>query len=123
MIYSSVYSRSTTYFICPQFVYLSHLHLIQLQLDYGQISNKHPILRAVFILGAVEASTYFDASGNDAALIWGPVLIRGNTVVNFYQTLANFYPVFEELVTVLQFWVRLEKGMSRSKLAVQLISF
>ena len=84
MIYSSVYSRSTTYFICPQFVYLSHLHLIQLQLDYGQISNKHTILRAVFILGEVEASTYFDTSGNEEIRF-----IRGNTVVNFYQILAS----------------------------------
>ena len=80
-------------------------------------------MRAVLVLGAVEGSTYFDTSGNDAALIWRPVLVRGNTVVNFYQTLANFYPVFEELVTVLQFSIRYEKCMSRSKLVVQLISF
>ena len=37
-------------------------------------SEKHPILRAVFVLGAVEASTYFDTSGNDAALHWGSTL-------------------------------------------------
>ena len=43
----------------------------------------------------VEGSTYFDTKDNGAALIWGPMLIRGNMVVNFYQTLANFYPRFE----------------------------
>ena len=51
--------------------------LVQLQLDYGQFSNKRRILRC----GVLESGTYSDVSAHGVALILGTVLIRGNTVV------------------------------------------
>ena len=67
MIYSPVYSRRTTYFylsvVCILVPSAFNLAAVRLWSD----SNKHPILRAVLILGAVEGSTYFDVSGNGAA--------------------------------------------------------
>ena len=78
MIYSPVYSRSTTYlYLSVVCILAPSAFNLTAVIDYGQISNKHTILRTVPILGAVEGSTYFDINGNGAALFEARCLLEG----------------------------------------------